>query len=495
MQTFFDWFSGRAIDKNEPWLILGKGPSFAKRQCHDLNEFHTLSLNHVVREQPVRAAHIIDYEVVDACAEAIKLNAEILVMPWRPHVNFRPSKRNLQELIPLNPTLRYMDERGRLVWYNLSSAREVHGDSPVVHVKYFSAEAALNLLATAGARVVRSLGVDGGASYSSDFDDLKEKTLLSGGHKTFDLEFAGIATTILNTGIDYAPLDSEAPIRIYVGSSSAEVLPVKVLEYSIRKHASMSVRVFPLHEAEIEVPQPIDESNRPRTPFSFQRFLIPELAGRRGRAIYLDSDMLVFSDIRRLWNLPFDGADLLATRETTSQFSVMVLDCESLDWDIDAILHALDAGDLSYEQLMFEMAVAKRPRAVIDPAWNMLDQYRAGETALLHYTDMQRQPWVSRQHPLNKLWTKTLFEAIDAGYIRFEEVEFYVQRGDVRPSLLYQVERRRAESRFLPKKARELDKSFAFPHTSHPINSDVAGHVFRTRLRKFVKTLHVPAAK
>jgi hypothetical protein len=267
MQTFFDWFNGRAISKSDPWLVLGKGPTFAKRQCYDLNQFHILSLNHAVREQSVRAAHIIDYEVVDACAEAIKLNAEVLVMPWRPHVNYRPSARTLQELVQVNPTLRVMDERGRLVWYNLSSTREVHGDSPVVHVKYFSAEAGLDLLATAGVRVVRSLGVDGGASYSPDFDDLRGKTLFSGGHKTFDLQFAGIATTILKTGIDYAPLDSEAPIRIYVGSSSAEVLPVKVLEYSIRKHASMSVRVFPLHEAEIEVPQPTDERNRPRTPF------------------------------------------------------------------------------------------------------------------------------------------------------------------------------------------------------------------------------------
>lgn len=489
MQTFFEWFSAN-IDENDPWLILGKGPSFDKRHAYDLSLFHTLSLNHAVREQMVRVAHIIDYDVLDDCAEAIKRNAEALVMPWRPHVNFVPSRQDLSELAQINPTLRMLDEQGRLLWYNLSTAQETHGDSPLVRADFFSAEAGLNLLALAGARRIRSLGVDGGAAYSAEFNDLKDRTLLSTGHATFDLQFKGFAGTILATGVDYAPLDAEAPVRIYVGATEAQMLAVKVLEYSIRKHASLSIRVFPLHRAALEIPQPKDDRNHPRTPFSFQRFLIPALAGYEGRAIYLDSDMLVFRDIRQLWTMPFDGADLLAARAPgmrgrRPQFSVMLLDCEALRWDVRAITKALDEGELTYEQLMFEMAVAKNIRARIDPAWNSLEHFREGKTALLHYTDMERQPWLSRLNPLNQLWTQALFEALDGGHIRFGEVEDHVKAGYVRPSLLYQIEKRIADSRELKKEACQLDVRFVAPGTvNHRPPTTLRG-----RVKKFLKTI------
>lgn len=496
MQTFFDWFSARKIERSDPWLILGKGPTFSKKDSYDLRPFHVLSLNHVVREQSVRVAHIIDYHVVDDCADAIRRNAEVLVMPWRPHVKYRPGQRNLDELARTNPTLRLMNESGRLAYYNLISTRETQGDSPVVRVKFFSAEAALNLLAQAGVRQVRSLGVDGGNTYSPKFDDLKDKTLLSGGHASFDLQFEGFAQTILTASVDYAPLDMEAPIRIYVGATEAQMLPLKVLEYSIRKHASVSVKVFPLHQARIEIPQSKDKINQPRTPFSFQRFLIPELAGRRGRAIYLDSDMLVFKDIRRLWNLPFDGADLLTVRELDvagrrPQFSVMILDCERLDWDVQAIVAALDNGGLSYEQLMFEMPIAKRIRASIDPSWNSLERFKVGQTALLHYTDMQWQPWVSRLNSLNRLWTQALFEAIDRGYITSRDVAEEVRRGHVRPSLLYQVNERIIDSRRLNRRARALDGSF-IPPTSFNSKQPPTS---RKRFTRFLNQLLMPAKR
>src|SRR5256885_8106863 len=399
MQTFFEWFRDKVKDHHAAWLILGKGPSFSRKHLYDLSRFHTLSLNHAVREQPVTVAHIIDYDVVDTCAEAIQKNARALVMPWRPHLNFAPGRKNLSELAQANPTLRLMNEQGRLLWYNLSTAQEQHGDSPVVRAKFFSAEAGLNLLAQAGVRRVRSLGVDGGATYSRAFDDLKDKSLLAGGHTSFDLQFEEIAKTILATGIDYAPLDTDTPVRIYVGATAAQMLPFKTLEYSIRKHASMSVEVFPLHRAQIEIPQPKDDENRPRTPFSFQRFLIPAVAGHKGRAIYLDSDMLVFKDIRQLWMLPFDGAQVLTSQPfgmtgRRPQFSVMLLDCESLKWEIREIVNGLDEGEFGYEQLMFEMKAAKHIRASINPAWNSLERFQKGKTALLHYTNMACQPWL-----------------------------------------------------------------------------------------------------
>jgi hypothetical protein len=272
----------------------------------------------------------------------------------------------------------------------------------------------------------------------------------------------------MTTGIDYAPLNVESPVRVFVATQEPQMLSVRVLEYSIRKHASLTVEVVPMHRAGIDVPMPSDVKNRPRTPFSFQRFLIPELAGHRGRAIYLDSDMQVFRDIRELWTLPFQGASLLAAREPGDtgrkpQFSVMLLDCEALPWRIDEIVAALDRGELSYESLMYEMKVAPSIRADIDPSWNSLERYEAGVTGLLHYTDMGTQPWVYARHPFGYLWTRDLFEAIDGGVIERAMVEEHVQKGYVRPSLLYQVDQRLEDGLLLPGAVAERDSAFRAP--------------------------------
>lgn len=470
MQDFFTWSDART-ERGRPWLILGKGPSFSKRGQFDLGRFYTLSLNHAVRELPVTVAHMIDYNVVDACGEAILKNAEYLVLPWIPHVNNRPGAHNLEELARINPVLRQMNAQGRLLWYNHSRARQRREGSPVVRVKFFSAVAALNLLAQAGVRTVRSLGVDGGASYSRDFEDLADKTLLANRRMSFDIQFEEIARTILTTGIDYAPLDIPSPVRVFVGATEAQMLAVKVLEYSIRKHASMAVDVMPLNRSAIAIPEPKEVRNRARTPFSFQRFLIPQLMGYQGKAIYLDSDMLMFKDIRALWELPFDGAELLAARQPghqQAQFSVMLLNCESLKWNIQEIIGLLDAGDLTYEQLVYEMRVVKKIAPTIDPEWNSLESFTEGKMAVLHYTDMGTQPWTSRANTLGHLWTRHLFEAVDLWFISPDFVREHVASGNIRPSLLFQLEHRLEDSFLLSRKARLMDGDFIPSHRAAP---------------------------
>jgi hypothetical protein len=302
------------------------------------------------------------------------------------------------------------------------------------------------------------------------------------------------------TGIDYSPLDVESPVKVFVGATEAEMLPAKVLEYSIRKWASMSVEVFPLHRSGIAIPQPKDPKQRPRTPFSFQRFLIPALMGHRGRAIYLDSDMQVFKDIRALWTMPFNGAELLTVGEPElsgrkPQFSVMVLNCETLHWDIREIVRALDEGQLTYEKLVFEMAIVKNIRANIAPEWNALEHFSTRETALLHFTDMNTQPWVSKENPLGYLWTGDLVEALDAGAVSIDFVKQEIAAGHARPSLMYQVENRIQDALLLPRKARRMDTKFFPPFRSLPTHGSRllrSGHRLRALLRRGYQNTPAP---
>ncbi|HXE82881.1 MAG TPA: hypothetical protein VN513_06090 [Gemmatimonadales bacterium] len=473
MKSFLDWYRARAFDADRPWLVFGKGPSFAKRASIDPGAFYTLALNHAVREQRVLVAHMIDLDVVDQCGTAFETNAEVVLLPWVPHVRNRAGTENLAQLVSSHPVLRRLDAEDRLLWYNLCTAPKHRDDSPVVEVRFFSSEAALRLLAMAGARRIRSLGIDGGASYSTEFTDLAETTLLANSRSSFDRQFEEIARIIMTTGVDYAPLDVESPIRVFVAATDAQMLAVKVLEFSIKKHASMSVEVSSLHLAGIDIPTPRDAANLPRTPFSFQRFLIPAVKGHAGRAIYLDSDMQVFKDIRELWTVPFDGCDLLTVREPVEsgrkpQFSVMLLDCKALHWNIADIVAGLDTKKFTYEQLMQDLCVAKRIGTTIDPAWNSLEHYTAGKTGLVHYTDMPTQPWVYAGHPLGYLWVRDLLEAVDTGFISVDFVRDHVERGFIRPSLLYQLEHRLDDGLLLPKAARALDNGFVAPYHALP---------------------------
>lgn len=423
---------------DSPWLMLGKGPSYAKFSGARTAEYRLLALNHVVRERPVDIAHAIDLDVVHDCADALLQNAGVLWMPAHPHVGCVPSERPLWSWCDEVPVLAQLMREGRLAWYNASTWANPHPRSPVVEVRFFSAEAALHALALCGAKVVRSLGVDGGNRYAGAFDDLNDRTLLANGHASFDRQFEGFSRIIRRTGVQYSPLHIPSPVRVFVGTDPTQRAGLALLEDSIRRHASVSVQVQAIDDADIPVPR--DPGNRGRTGFSFSRFDIPALCGHRGRAIYLDADMQVFSDILGLWNHPMDGAALLSAAadpawNRSPQHSVMLLDCTALGWEAARIVEGLDEGQYSYADLMQRMCIVPqaKQRASLAPQWNSMEHFEPGRTHLLHYTDMPTQPWVSRANPNGALFYGAFAAALNDGGIHADLVYDEVERGHVAP--------------------------------------------------------------
>jgi hypothetical protein len=485
MQNFFEWVRTENI-KNKPWLILGKGPSFGLLKNYNQAEYNIISLNHVVRECKVKLAHCIDLDVVVSCVDSILSNADYMVIPFQPHINNAPSEKTILELMAEIPELQRIEAAGKILWYHKRSFDTLHNQQasdrelllegkmlkdgfPVVPVAFFSSEAAVNLLAMSGVKKVRTLGVDGGASYNNNFNDIKDKTLLANGQKTFSIQFRSIAFTIMKKNLDYAPLNVESPIRIFVGSMEEQMIATKVLEYSVKKHCSMSVEVFPLFKAGITVPTPKDPANKPRTPFSFQRFYIPQLKNFKGRAIYMDSDMHVFSDIKELWTREMEDADVLAAYEAEGtgrkpQFAVMLMDCEKLNWSVADIVKKLDDKKLTYETLMFNMAVAKKVSPVLEREWNSLEYYEEGKTCNLHYTDMNTQPWLSTANKYTDIWIKELIEAIESKFISMDYVKEHVKKSNIRPSLLYQLKYRILNPSEISGMAKRFDTYFIPPH-------------------------------
>jgi hypothetical protein len=471
MQNFFEWFNTNGAQDCH-WLLIGKGPSYKKLADLQIPEHtRTIALNHAARENKVDISHLIDLDVLDHCGDAIYENAKFLLLPWHPHVDNKPGQDSLEVLVTQREDLARFDREGRLLWYMSSLRVPENYRGPVVTVRFFSGDAAISLLATAGAKSVYTIGIDGGASYNPTFADLNTTTLLANGRETFNDQSDAIGAVMLKSGIQVCPIDRECPVKVYVGSQPEQMLATKVLEFSIRRHSSMSAEVLPIHEFSRPVPVPRDARNKPRTPFSFQRFLIPELKGFVGKAIYLDSDMLVFRDIKTLWSKDMGDANILAAHEDEGssrrpQFSVMLLDCKKLQhWRIEDIVAQLDADAFSYEQLMYDMCIAGNIAPDIEREWNSLEHFDPGRTCLLHYTDMNIQPWLSLNNPHGDLWIDELNRALKQEFLTRDYVKQEIFAGNVRPSLYFQVKFRKKSWLRRKPLLKLLDTAFIPPHT------------------------------
>src|SRR3954470_17253122 len=432
MQSFFQWFAGTA-GSSDAWLVLGKGPSYALRDRFDLSRFHLMSLNHAVREQPVLAAHMIDLDVVRDCSEAIERNAQVLVMPWYPHVHNAVGARTLEELAGELPVLQRLRTEGRLLWYDLSTSPLRYGSAPVIEATYFSAEAALNLLAAAGVRCVRSLGIDGGSSYSPAFEDLRDKTLLANGRASFDLQFEGFARTILRTGVNFSPLDRPAPLRVLSVFSPDESLAVAVLHHSIRRRASLTVDVMAIPEG-----------------------TTPSLAD--AQTVILPPRAQVLTDVRSLWGETLPALDvLIPAAEDPGQAPRLAIAGPGMGPRLGELASAIAAG--APADTLAQSGVNLRP--ALSAAWTPAPTRSAGGYPLvLYYPAGGSEPWVARDHPLGHVWVRDLLDAMAHHHLAAEAVAHQIALGHVRPSLLYQIEHGIEEPLLLPRRARRLDLAF-----------------------------------
>jgi hypothetical protein len=243
-------------------------------------------------------------------------------------------------------------------------------------------------------------------------------------------------------------------IDIFVGADRSQLLAAAVLEHSIRRHTRRLAQVRPL--IDLDLPEPRDLRQGSRTNFSFARFAIPELCGYRGRGLYLDADMLVFRDIGELWDIPFEGASVAIQEEIpehavshdkpgaparrVKQCSVMLIDCERARWDVRRIVAGLD-GRYTYEELMYQLCILPEQeiRYAVPFAWNSLEHFDE-TTRLIHYTDMDTQPWVSPANRHGRLWLDEVRLMLEGGALTHAEISAEIELGYFRPSLLLELE-------------------------------------------------------
>ncbi len=234
------------------------------------------------------------------------------------------------------------------------------------------------------------------------------------------------------------------PIRIFCGADRSQYLAFRVLEHSIRSRTERAVEMRTIDTA--DAPLISDPRHSPYTEFSFGRFAIPSLCAWTGKAVYMDSDMLVLRDIAELWDQPFDGARVLIEVGARTQSdrgkhaAVMLLDCERLAWRVDEIVAGLGTR-YDYDQLMaIDPLLAPGDMAERIPAgWNDLDRYDTQRTRNIHFTEIRTQPWVCATHPHGRMWVDELRRVLAANALDPTVVREEVRDGHARPSLLIEL--------------------------------------------------------
>lgn len=196
MQPFFQWFSRSNFTK--PWLIVGKGPSFDNIDKVDLDKYSVAALNHAMFKVPCIFGHAIDLDVYNSSDN--NFLCRHLVTPWEPHIKFVPGGLSLIDLMS-EGNLGF----DNILYYNSSRTLDpkLKSHGPVVRVRHFGSVAVVNLLAMAGVKEIFTLGVDGGNSYSSNFD---KKNLLANGRMSFNAQFDEFRETSRVYGTRITPL-------------------------------------------------------------------------------------------------------------------------------------------------------------------------------------------------------------------------------------------------------------------------------------------------
>lgn len=95
------------------------------------------------------------------------------------------------------------------------------------------------------------------------------------------------------------------PLKIFIGYDEVESVAFHVLCHSILSRATVPVSITPVSLSNLRNVYTRPRDEKQSNEFSFSRFLAPYLSGYNGWAVFMDCDMLVLTDIKKL----FDHAD------------------------------------------------------------------------------------------------------------------------------------------------------------------------------------------
>lgn len=196
------------------------------------------------------------------------------------------------------------------------------------------------------------------------------------------------------------------PIRIFIGcaANGEDAESQAVLEYTLRRHTNRAIEITWMRlSRDPASPFYSDKGDGWNTrawstPFSGFRWAVPALCGFEGRAIYMDSDMIVMADIGELWDIELKPGEIIAsaTGGKRGRFDVALWDCAAAKPHMP-LLGWLRSNPDAHRRMIAMMREKRDLVHELPAGWNCLDG--EGFASLMdpaikvcHYTSMRHQP-------------------------------------------------------------------------------------------------------
>ena len=223
-------------------------------------------------------------------------------------------------------------------------------------------------------------------------------------------------------------------VKVFVGTDPNMRKAEIALEWSIRKLCSVPVTIEWMNDARGGIWGGWNIGREQGLPYSPQgwatdftcfRFAIPEANHFEGRAIYLDVDMILLRDIKEMFDAPMDRPVMATPRG----YDVLLFDTSAFKdkewWPSLEEMKKNQWNIPQYHHLFVEHDILSKK---LSKDWNCCDGkgYNPNTTGLVHYTDMNTQPWKPYpksfkypEHPrkdMVDLWWNLYHEALENGY-------------------------------------------------------------------------------
>jgi hypothetical protein len=208
-------------------------------------------------------------------------------------------------------------------------------------------------------------------------------------------------------------------LQVYIGYDERQPLAFNVLQHSIRVNASEPIAITGLHLDQLPI------KRRGMTAFTFSRFLVPYLCNFRGKALFLDADMVVTGDIAELFKSTNWSSSALVNKQQDKfeWASAILFNCDNCKSLTPAFI------DNEKNQL-FDFAWAEHGVGEFPAEWNRAVGYcDTSDAKLLHYTQgipcwaetrgVDDGPWVAAFKDMVRTcsWKELLGNSVHAKHV------------------------------------------------------------------------------
>jgi lipopolysaccharide biosynthesis glycosyltransferase len=205
------------------------------------------------------------------------------------------------------------------------------------------------------------------------------------------------------------------PLKIFIGWDSRFPEPADVLRYTLKKHSSVPLDIRFLKLQELDFNR--EEDPLASTQFTYTRFLVPYLCNYKGKAIFMDNDMVCLGDVKELDDLdmanmalrvvkhdykPTNTVKMYGAKQTAyprkNWSSLMIMNCAKLKLWKKKVVETQTGAYLHRFQDIPNESIGDIPKT-----WNTLD-WMDEHTKLIHYTN--GGPWFDeyKNHPHADVW-------------------------------------------------------------------------------------------